>query len=274
MKRSSSHSSARLLAGALRAFTLIELLTVIAIIGILAAILLPTVGAVRKAAHAAACKSNLRQWGVALQLYQNENKQKLPYEGSDDVILWSQVTAPSESTAWFNVLPPYAGYPGMKDLRTGLGGMTVDQKKTYFKDKGRIYVCATDVRDEAVLTSQYITPSYLMNSQLHNSDGPFGTKDGPNTGINVNTPVGYGRQLNLNDFRNKAPLSRIPFMADAGKYLTNASRIRGHGDGVGGVDARHNGGANVVFLDGSVRTFKEGELNKNPAALRWNPWVD
>ena len=48
-----------------RAFTLIELLTVIAIIGILAAILIPTVGAVRVQAKQATCVSNLRQVGVA-----------------------------------------------------------------------------------------------------------------------------------------------------------------------------------------------------------------
>lgn len=61
-----------------RAFTLIELLTVIAIIGILAAIIIPTVGSVRKAAQKAKCVSNLRQIGVSLIGYANNNKQQLP----------------------------------------------------------------------------------------------------------------------------------------------------------------------------------------------------
>lgn len=56
-----------------RAFTLIELLTVIAIIGILAAILIPVVGKVRKAAQAAKCVSNLRQIGGATFLYLNDH---------------------------------------------------------------------------------------------------------------------------------------------------------------------------------------------------------
>ena len=53
-------------------FTLIELLTVIAIIGILAAIIIPTVGKVRESAKSAACKSNLRQIGLAVTIYANE----------------------------------------------------------------------------------------------------------------------------------------------------------------------------------------------------------
>jgi prepilin-type N-terminal cleavage/methylation domain-containing protein len=53
-------------------FTLIELLTVIAIIGILAAILIPSVGAVRKKAAQAASGSNLRQIYLAHANYQND----------------------------------------------------------------------------------------------------------------------------------------------------------------------------------------------------------
>jgi len=59
-------------------FTLIELLVVIAIIGLLASWLLPVLGRAKRTAATVACLSNLHQIGLALNIYEPENNNRLP----------------------------------------------------------------------------------------------------------------------------------------------------------------------------------------------------
>ncbi|MBC7782981.1 MAG: type II secretion system protein [Burkholderiales bacterium] len=82
--------------GSRRAFTLIELLVVIGIIGVLVAILLPTLSKAQQIARRASCASNMRQVGIGLMFYANENKDYLPWAeltvisgtGSRSVVTW------------------------------------------------------------------------------------------------------------------------------------------------------------------------------------------
>ncbi len=66
-------------------FSLIELLTVIAVIGILGAILIPILGQARSAAYRSQCASNMRQIGTALRLFADDNEGRLPGTSHFDV---------------------------------------------------------------------------------------------------------------------------------------------------------------------------------------------
>lgn len=62
-----------------RGFTYIELMFVMAFIGILAAMLLPALARTREAARRSSCMNNLAQLGIALHLYAGEHDQRLPW---------------------------------------------------------------------------------------------------------------------------------------------------------------------------------------------------
>ena len=69
-----------------RAFTLIEILVVVGILAVLAALLFPVFFHARKAARLSACLSNLRQLGLAVQMYENDSDGHLPAEDPQMVL--------------------------------------------------------------------------------------------------------------------------------------------------------------------------------------------
>ena len=90
-----------------RAFTLIELLVVIAIIAILAAMLLPALSRAKEKANAASCLNNLKQWGLATQIFAVDNDDYLPKDGTPN--------GTSVNEGWYVDLPRVLGLSTYRD---------------------------------------------------------------------------------------------------------------------------------------------------------------
>jgi prepilin-type N-terminal cleavage/methylation domain-containing protein len=111
-----------------RGFTLVELLVVIAIIGVLVALLLPAIQAAREAARRSQCINNLRQLGIACQLFEN-SKKVFPTAGGA-VEQFTQQTDRSEkvkplhgyeNAGWMYQILPYIEQQNLYDRRRGDG---------------------------------------------------------------------------------------------------------------------------------------------------------
>ena len=93
MKTLQSH---RLVTRFLKGFTLVEILIVIAILGVLAGLLFPVFARARESGRRASCASNLKQIGVAISLYASDNNQTYP-----------SIEGPRAFCTWLNYIDPY-----------------------------------------------------------------------------------------------------------------------------------------------------------------------
>jgi prepilin-type N-terminal cleavage/methylation domain-containing protein/prepilin-type processing-associated H-X9-DG protein len=99
-----------------RAITLVELLVVLAVIGILVALLLPAVQAAREAARRMACSDNLKQLGLALHLH-HDARGAFP-AGAPQGLYTSAATSPAggnDRRCWMHSLLPYVEQTALHD---------------------------------------------------------------------------------------------------------------------------------------------------------------
>jgi len=92
-----------------KGFTLVELLVVISIIGMLMSILLPSLARARLQAKVVAVNSELRQIGICLDMYMNDNRRKPPPTRKDCTLGWEDHQLPPELVKGGYLPPPIEG---------------------------------------------------------------------------------------------------------------------------------------------------------------------
>jgi prepilin-type N-terminal cleavage/methylation domain-containing protein/prepilin-type processing-associated H-X9-DG protein len=233
-------------------FTLIELLVVIAVIALLIAILIPSLQRARNQARAVKCQANLRQWGLIISTYLQDNDS------------WFWLSDPGPIYWWYNVLEawryedlcfcPMATKVNPDPDRQTLDGSAYGSKFTAWQyvNAGRpdgkpergsygLNFWATDATKETDVD----TLSRHWNTCLINRPA--------NVPVFLDSISGYSGPLLDAD---------PPPADDDGLYMT--SRL-----GSCAIN-RHNGGINVLFMDWSVRKVGLKEL----WTLKWHRQFD
>jgi prepilin-type N-terminal cleavage/methylation domain-containing protein len=216
------------------AFTLIELLVVIAIIGILAAFLLSALAVAKEKSRATQCVGNLRQWGLAYNMYAEDNNDFLPRRGQGVQTL-SQIDRPED---WFNALPIYFSLPPFAQM--------VTNNSTPAPQSQSVFICPTALNTNTNTTALYFLP-YGMNMNLSPWNLPLATQFS----------------------QVKMPLYVVAMGEAPGPYASTYPSVQPYS-----IVARHTAHINLLFLTGQVQGFAGSHVGcgvKDPGLpdVRW-----
>jgi prepilin-type N-terminal cleavage/methylation domain-containing protein/prepilin-type processing-associated H-X9-DG protein len=143
-----------------KAFTLFELLVVVAIISVLISLLLPALGSARSQAKEVSCLSNLKQWNIVLTMYMQDNNDWLmprqPYAG-DWTISWEPQMvkakyAPDDKK--FNTCPAQDD----RTIRSSLAYPYAQQGATWVTYAANFYMWARE---------EHLDPDSMVGGNLH-----------------------------------------------------------------------------------------------------------
>ncbi|MBI4027268.1 MAG: prepilin-type N-terminal cleavage/methylation domain-containing protein [Verrucomicrobia bacterium] len=228
------------------AFTLIELLVVIAIISILASLLMPALKNARESAKSAGCLSNLKQIGLAINCYVNDNNDSTPISG------WYWASSPpagagvSADYYWYVLIGPYLT---TQPLSSGAGANTRFQE--VFAPNGvmgSVFRCPA--RRDSELWPQ------TFNDGYHDINGGSGVQ---NVNYTVNCTTGevnaYGNAMPNRVSKYTYP-SELMWIVDGQYYRLVDWGANGANNPDYTYIARHNKRCNILYADGHAGTRK------------------